>query len=170
MVLPKRFVLFGALILILGAYFFLQKPSSKELSLNENYKVSKDLKSQLPKTSPDGKDILDYQLYKSPSGKLVLYGTYVKRRGAGDQYDYWLHRLDTKESQNLSSLIKENSEYNKRLPQYTKFVSKETIYIAFDNLWSEDNPAFKVVDGWQVLDEGFWVFDTKTNQFRYQTR
>jgi hypothetical protein len=115
------------------------------------------LAKSLPQKTDDGNEITYLSLFGNK--QYVLFITYVKERGAGKEYDYWVYSLASKEKINISSLIKRNEEYKKMY----KDMQSLDVYLVFSD-WDTDQPLFSVVDGWSVVN-GTWKYNALTKEF-----
>ena len=113
---------------------------------------------ELPAKSPDGKE--KRQVYISSNDNYVIYTTFVKERGAGQQFDYWLFNRKTKQNISVTKSILEDPNFKKIVP------TEEDIFLVFYDRWQGDNPAFSIANGWEIISQ-FWVFDILNNRVTY---
>ena len=146
---------------ILSTFKFLDQNKAADVSLAKDREMPSDIQKTLPTKSLDGKDIVSF--YISDNTDYLVFETFVKEAGAGNEYDLWLLNRITKVQLNLSNLIRKDINYQKT---YNNIINYENLFLAFDDRWIDDNPVFSVVDGWQVVGE-FWEYDIANNKFVY---
>ncbi len=140
------------------------KFTDQAVSPSKNKTVPKEIQAELPLKSSDGKDVIPVSM--SDDNDFVIYRTFVKERGAGKEYDYWVYNRTTKASNNLSNQIKRNEEF---VSKYRSNSSFDSFFITFYDRWLGENPVFSVVDGWSIVGE-YWVYDLKKGTFFYYPR
>ncbi len=148
---------------IVESFRFLNLEKS-EVRWDTNKKIPDTVKVELPKESPDGKEVLPDSLVNDT---YLIYMTFVRERGAGLEYDYWLYNRKEKTSVNLSNLLKNDSNFiNKKRD---RALSPDVASLNHNNTWSGNNPAFSVADGWEVVDE-YWIYDIDKKSFFFYQR
>lgn len=98
----------------------------------------------------------------------LLYEFFVKNRGAGKEYDYWLLNKNTGQATNLSARLKALKDFQKKYKEQASDPFLDLKYATNLDAWEQDNPIFQVADGWSIL-EGKWVYDLETEEFRLVT-
>lgn len=152
---------------ILSTFKFTDQNQKTTISPSKNKVIPSDIQSTLPIKSSDGKDINPYYISDDPN--YIIFGTFVKYRGAGKENNWWLLNRSTKEQINLSTFIKNDTNYLKT------YQSKDinTLFLTFYDRWVGNNPVFTVADGWQEVGVGsgtdlsyfFWEYDINSNKF-----
>lgn len=120
--------------------------------------------TDLPTKSPDGKEIENFILSQN-NLNYIVFDTFVKERGAGKQYDYWILNRETKEIINLSKELVSSVNYINKFKENTK-LDRYSLFPVFRG-WIDDNPVFEIADGWSIIDS-FWIYDPKANNFYYR--
>lgn len=101
-----------------------------------------------------------------PNNKYLIYRTFVKERGAGKEYDYWIFDRTTKTSVNISELLRQNKDF---IEKYKDTPSNSGLFLTFYSRWVEDNPAFSIANGWEIVGE-YWIYDFEKASFYYYPR
>lgn len=161
----KRYLIILILLVIgisFSVYFYqsLIKHNNEVVSPAKEGNTDVSGMKDIPLISQDNKKIEKY--FASDNSNYIIFSTFVKERGAGSEYDYWIYNRQTHEQNNLSKLIKQDQNYVQKLkndPNYNK------LYLDFANRWSGEDPVFQIADGWQIVDNYLWKYDINKAAF-----